>query len=473
MFARHTQSRMKVSNVLGWKSFVDKLHPQLPLTTKESQRLLTALTSSFRKHLDDAHPLPSAEDERKAGPDMGVAKPQTRTWHSSASHADKHLASVLTSPLLVKGGKRLDHAFAKAELARNPSKDPIELLEEYQQQHAASVAIAALCLETIKARLNVLAPDKQTEFIQDLQPGRRVFLWLLNSGLDDSSSYVDDVAFMCLMVHFLIKEGREHNIWEWIKIDAQLAGTVPMTTAARSRDKPMLHAYRWRGRLLRALMKEKLGTESGRRHELTKVHEAFDAFFKACEIKTAAPRHHHLYWIPLGPAYVDLSKEMTFDSYKIRSDIDPNRLDKLISYIPLTFQGSSPIYAKMAAAQLHLVHPRQSSADPAYGVLHDLFGDIRTVDRSTLIDQFVAPRTPGQARYWTIFVARTISTLQAQGRIEDASWLQSAVRRRCPDIARELTSYLTEFKSDNQTARDYEEQEQEREQPRIRYPTFA
>lgn len=212
MFARHTHSRMKVSSVARWKSFIDKLHPQLPLTTKESQRLLTALTSSFRRHLDEAHPTPSAEEERKAKVgEVGVAKPQTRTWHSSASHADKHLASVLTNPLFVKGGKRLDYASAKVALARDPSKDPIELLEEYQQQHAATVPIATMCLQSFMASLKVLTPKEKLARIQEIEPGRRTFVWLLQSGFHNTIHTADNLDLQDLLTHLLVKEGRENS----------------------------------------------------------------------------------------------------------------------------------------------------------------------------------------------------------------------------------------------------------------------
>lgn len=196
-----------------WKSLIDKLHPQLPLTTKESQRLLTALTSSFRKHLDEAHPTSlSAEDERKARPtEGGVAKPQTRTWHSSASHADKHLASVLTNPLFVKGGKRLDYTSAKVALAKDPTKDPIEVLEEYQQHHAATVPIATLCLQTFMNRLKILDPNEKLARVQDIEPGRRTFLWLLQSGFHNTSHAADNHDFQDLLTYLLVKEGREHS----------------------------------------------------------------------------------------------------------------------------------------------------------------------------------------------------------------------------------------------------------------------
>ena len=39
------------------KGFLPQIHHPLPLNQRESQQLLNSITSSFRKHLDKAHPL--------------------------------------------------------------------------------------------------------------------------------------------------------------------------------------------------------------------------------------------------------------------------------------------------------------------------------------------------------------------------------------------------------------------------------
>ena len=42
-------------------SLASKIHPQLPLTPRESQQLLNLLTTSFRSHLDREHPTAPSE----------------------------------------------------------------------------------------------------------------------------------------------------------------------------------------------------------------------------------------------------------------------------------------------------------------------------------------------------------------------------------------------------------------------------
>lgn len=485
MFARHTPTRMKGTGAVlsGWKSFVDKIHPQLPLTTKESQRLLTALTSSFRKHLDEAHPSYSAEVEGKQKhAETGVTRSQVRPFgHSSASLADKHLASVLTNPLLVKGGKRLDYASAKVELAKNTTKDPIDLLEEYHHQHAATVPIAELCLDQFMSQLKVLSPEQQQQQIRNHAPGRRVLSWLLESGLHNSNSYVEKLRFMDLMVYFLLHEGHEQKIWEWLVIDVRLADTNTSTGPARGAWRRQLDAYRWRGRLLRALIQSKLGVNSSSRDldiEAARLANALDAYFKACEMKQSAPRDHHLHYITLGPCYVILHRilvhGLSTDGKQIPQIADPERLDKFISLVHLAFDESPRIFPKIETAQLLLTRAHGRSAELAYEVARDLFGTPPSQDALVFLPRIRHPNTSSETLKWFSFMVWTVAILRHEGRFEDAAWTENACRREFPAQARYLEiniKRVLECISAPANAADTAEEEQE--ESRVPFPTFV
>lgn len=187
----------------------------MPLSSKESQRLLTALTSSFRRHLDEVHPPANAPNDKKtttATP--GSPRISTHAIHSSASYAEKHLASVLTNPLLANplGGKILDYSSAKLYLSQNPQKDPIELLEKYHKDGAANVQIAELCLETFVSRLEGLSEEQRAARFHEVEPGRRTLLWLLQSEHFEAPDFVDNVKFVGLLTHSLMIEGQEDKL---------------------------------------------------------------------------------------------------------------------------------------------------------------------------------------------------------------------------------------------------------------------
>lgn len=99
----------------GFNKWVARLHRQVPLTGRESQQLLNAMTGSFRAQLDEAHPT-KARDEAKpafrktfnkvlasletSSPSPKIASDPVHVT-SAVESADRHLASMLTSPLLM------------------------------------------------------------------------------------------------------------------------------------------------------------------------------------------------------------------------------------------------------------------------------------------------------------------------------------------------------------------------------------
>jgi hypothetical protein len=99
----------------GINRWLDSLHRQVPLTGRESQHLLNALTGSFRKQLDEAHPTKAQDELNPASqgtlrnglaslkiPDSSPKTANGPTHAASAvESADRHLASVLTNPLLM------------------------------------------------------------------------------------------------------------------------------------------------------------------------------------------------------------------------------------------------------------------------------------------------------------------------------------------------------------------------------------
>ena len=89
-------------------TLANKLHPQLPLTPRESQQLLSLLTASFRRHLDREHPVHTAEVAHlhSTVPKAARHDPGTTTSTSSAALASQHRAwavGALTARATVAG----------------------------------------------------------------------------------------------------------------------------------------------------------------------------------------------------------------------------------------------------------------------------------------------------------------------------------------------------------------------------------
>ena len=95
-----------------------KLHPQLPLTPRESQQLLSLLTTSFRTHLDREHPVEAqTPNARKA-----VSNEDREALHttSSAALASQHIDAVLSNPLFAVKPSRRGSEAAVSDILKNP-----------------------------------------------------------------------------------------------------------------------------------------------------------------------------------------------------------------------------------------------------------------------------------------------------------------------------------------------------------------
>ncbi|EME41433.1 hypothetical protein DOTSEDRAFT_176567 [Dothistroma septosporum NZE10] len=455
MFASYTPTRMKGTGMVpGLKSLATKIHPQLPLNAKESNRLLTALTSSFRKHLDEAHPVPAkphtAHDQDVTSQHGDVAAFRPRDIRSSAAYADRHLASVLTNPLLVKGGQRLDYASAKRELVDNPAKDPIQLLEEYHEDNAATVRIAELCLDSFQNDLINMKAEARKERICKSEPGRRVFLWLLQNKLHDAADYVDNTRFQSLLVYFLLQEGREEDIWNWLKLDITV--TESETSSTRSQSRSELHRYRWRGRLLRALMEAKLGhQEPGTDGSASDdhMHDALDAFSKACKLKTLGRgREDHLAWIPLGAAAIVVQQELIqMPRPHPRADMDVDRYNRFRDAVPLYLHGAPSTYHLAQYAKMDLYHPRKPSADQALLFWRDLVRDKPSRSAATFLSRLKSGEDSAEKNQWFSVLTRSVYVLQNEGRTEEASWLIDKARllfsRQLPYLSKGPNEFRT------------------------------
>ncbi|KAF2767179.1 hypothetical protein EJ03DRAFT_384220 [Teratosphaeria nubilosa] len=283
--------------------------PAAATQSKESHRLLTALTGSFRKHLDEVHPPKAVEHGKHITSNESLSAPRVNRnpTHSSATLADKHLASVLTNPLLARGPHVVktpeqEYASAKVELHSNPSRDPVTLLEEYQDRGAATIAIARLCMEVFRDSIKPLPEDAQRKDVAKTAAGRRVLLWLWQTERFKEHAFVEDEQFLELLVEFLMREGHEKYIWDWLELDQTLAadGPLPPTYASEAITlKRKHHAYRWKGRLLAAMVDFHVSEAGSKPRNFNK---ALDTFIKAGERKTESI--DHMKWLPLGQAII-------------------------------------------------------------------------------------------------------------------------------------------------------------------------
>ncbi|KAJ4377873.1 hypothetical protein N0V83_000703 [Neocucurbitaria cava] len=201
-------------------TLASKIHPQLPLSPRESQQLLNLLTTSFRAHLDREHPLNLPESsrpraqQRPAGSNGQRSPSPTRATSSYAS-ATRHMDSILSNPLFAIRPHRSTSEPAAVDVLR----DPMTWFLHEIAIGAADLPKAAMCLE-------VLA-NTATEASPGLRDGRTpasiLAEWLKTSGLDCSKQFLEfcvtkdgkSSVFLQRLVKLLLADGQAEAPWRW------------------------------------------------------------------------------------------------------------------------------------------------------------------------------------------------------------------------------------------------------------------
>ena len=197
-----------------------KLHPQLPLSPRESQQLLTLLTSSFRAHLDREHPLAVSEQPksrpRKLSHNHGQRSPSPTRATSSYASATRHIDSILTNPLFAVEPRRRGSEPAAVDIMR----DPMAWFVNEIATGAATLPKAAMCLEMLEQSpsTTVSGPENGTT------PAAIMVQWLRSSGLDTSRQFLElSVSskghrnrFLDQMISLLAVHGETSTSWRWL-----------------------------------------------------------------------------------------------------------------------------------------------------------------------------------------------------------------------------------------------------------------
>jgi hypothetical protein len=377
---------MKASSIQqAFKSLTSRIHPQLPLSERESQRLLNALTSSFRsqlEHHDHNHDAAASTPATAPGPIHHVL--------SSVTATDLHLASILTNPLLSKPV----HQQLKAK-----SKHPIALFEDQVAAGRANLVSARLCLEAFRQSLASLPPAEVKQHVTRYAAGSRALRWLWTSAQTHSLAFTRDVRFTNQLAYFLVHEARESALWELI--DTPVATSPTLTAKEASLRK---------GLLLASIIKTHMSAPN---HSL---ESALSAFFRAIDTlhtTHASVSHAGIY---LTQALVKLN-HISADQVAL--------YDQFIDAIP-RWTKKHPGRAVYRIANLVLHHPTAPSADLALDF-------IRLQLRPLASHPFLNPTTASQKSTVFAFFFDTVKLLQKQERFDDALWVMEFMQQRFPE----------------------------------------
>ncbi|KAF2785578.1 hypothetical protein K505DRAFT_330922 [Melanomma pulvis-pyrius CBS 109.77] len=195
-----------------------KLHPQLPLSNRQSQHLLTLLTTSFRDHLDREHPVaaPDPSTTKLALPPPPSPSPHSTPARAESSHssASSHLESILTNPLFATRPRRRG---SNPSDIREALQDPLSWFNAEIAAGTANIHTAISTLEMLWRAAAQIQPGTPQRLHSDTKPGTRMAEWLRYSGQDTSTEFVERFQLISKLVPLLLEEGKPAPIWRWFK----------------------------------------------------------------------------------------------------------------------------------------------------------------------------------------------------------------------------------------------------------------
>jgi len=195
---------MKGTSIFQFKSW-PKIHQPLPRTPRESQQLLNALTSSFRRQLDGAYPA-SGNNHGRPGP---LPNPE-----SSAHATDQHLQTILDNPLfrIVPARSHEPTTLQSVEVQRRLGEQPMAVFD----QMAAAGSVTALTInDCLKSQLLL---SKSPAQMKDSKAASRIVDWYWASDGASRQMLLRLRSATKSLTKFMVVEGLHGTIMEWLRM---------------------------------------------------------------------------------------------------------------------------------------------------------------------------------------------------------------------------------------------------------------
>ncbi|KAF6804866.1 hypothetical protein CSOJ01_09896 [Colletotrichum sojae] len=193
------------------KNVIPSIHQPLPLSNKESQKLLNVLKTSFRQNLDKEHGWVT-ESENAESPASKPKKsskqhPSSSSRDSHRRPTDSHLRSILSNPLFRNG--------VQPNAPLTSPRDPMDVFDEAVAKGMMTRKAALGCLRAKRRSILQSSALSVNEAMEASGAGRRVLQWLRSSGEERSLEFVADKTLLADLLPFVIAEGLEEIVWVW------------------------------------------------------------------------------------------------------------------------------------------------------------------------------------------------------------------------------------------------------------------
>ncbi|KAJ4305370.1 hypothetical protein N0V90_000901 [Kalmusia sp. IMI 367209] len=349
----------------AFSQLASKIHPQLPLTPRESQQLLNLLTTSFRTHLDREYPVGAPESPLPSSTTQIAKVEQDRRVPSSYNSASDHIDSILSNPLFARKPRRRGSESAAVEVL----KDPLSWFLDQVAIGTADIPKAILCLGALKR-------SQQSPLDNGRRPASIIAGWLHASGQETSSDFLaiplnmkgaPRESLVTKLVPMLLAEGNQAPLWRWFTYKPeQDTGSISIQNAL------------FRQRLLKSMV------NAARNRD-----EAFAIFLRAYRIMQGAKHDLDFKILQVaGGRLVDM----------IVADPKVPCTTELYEAFALSIRGWLWSWSKVVESMLCLCHPTQPNAQPGLAFIKDPKGAIRHINVKKSKQRFLVRMCLGVAQ---------------------------------------------------------------------------
>lgn len=332
--------KMQSTKALG--SLKNLFIQPLPLNKRESEKLLKAITTSFRAQLDREHGwTPELSEADLAVPTISYlpsstassSKPSFPSQRPIPPHrpVDRHLQAVLENPLFKHNGEK---GLPTIPIGlRDLVTDPRAVFESGVAKGIMTITRAHGFLLKSKEVIQESAALSVRGAMAEYGAGVLVLNWLRASGQERQLAFLENRGFTELLLQFMVAEGVDDLAWIWLERLSSPEGKGLCSKSASS----LLET------LVRSRYRNRVELESA-----YKLVLQGDALFKKNGL--APSQIHH--------AWTSLAWETT--GYSWRHTLPRSRVYDAFLYLP-----KDPPHEGMHQAHLDLHHPTKPSSDRA------------------------------------------------------------------------------------------------------------
>ena len=207
-----------MKNSLVGMSLLSRMNPPLPIDRYGAEKLLNLLKSSFQQQLDNRYP----------------------TVQSVARSPDRHIFRILSSPLFHMESTRPPSHPSTSQNDGNPRNlariqtlvhEPLDYFKGQISSGTATLQSAKVCLRFYIQKALTSSNSEPFELLKASNAWPVVESWLWSSGMK-KAQFLKDEEFCALIIPFLVFEGREEVIWDWVQ---SLIGSIKNSNSDEER----------------------------------------------------------------------------------------------------------------------------------------------------------------------------------------------------------------------------------------------